>query len=33
VTGVLLAMTYEFGEDDADAYLIGPGFDYVQLNT
>ncbi|HWV11226.1 MAG TPA: outer membrane protein OmpK [Pseudomonas sp.] len=40
VTDVLLAMTYEFGEDDVDAYLIGPGFDlaipgfdYFQLNT
>ncbi len=27
VTDVLLAMTYEFGEDDVESYLIGPGFD------
>lgn len=40
VTDVLLAMTYEFGEDDTESYLIGPavdlaipGFDYFQLNT
>ncbi|OEC33746.1 Nucleoside-specific outer membrane channel protein Tsx [Pseudomonas cuatrocienegasensis] len=40
VTDVLLAMTYEFGEKDTEAYLIGPGFDlaipgfdYFQLNT
>jgi nucleoside-specific outer membrane channel protein Tsx len=24
---VLLATTYEFGEDDVESYLIGPGFD------
>ena len=37
---MLLAATYEFGEDDVEAYLIGPavdlnipGFDYFQLNT
>ncbi len=37
---VLLAATYEFGEDDVDSYLLGPavdlnipGFDYFQLNT
>ncbi|HIQ53398.1 MAG TPA: hypothetical protein EYH51_09065, partial [Pseudomonas pachastrellae] len=35
-----LAATYEFGEDDVEAYLFGlsvdltiPGFDYFQLNT
>lgn len=40
VKDVLLAMTYEFGEDDTESYLIGPGFDlnipgfdYFQLNT
>ncbi|MEX6504063.1 outer membrane protein OmpK [Pseudomonas zhanjiangensis] len=40
VKDVLLAMTYEFGEDDVESYLIGPaidlalpGFDYFQLNT
>ncbi len=40
VKDVLLAATYEFGEDDVEAYLIGPavdlnipGFDYFQLNT
>lgn len=40
VKDVLLAATYEFGEDDVDAYLLGPavdlnlpGFDYFQLNT
>lgn len=27
VKDVLLAMTYEFGEGDTEAYLIGPGFD------
>lgn len=27
VKDVLLAMTYEFGEDDVESYLIGPGFD------
>lgn len=27
VTDVLLAMTYEFGEDEVESYLIGPGFD------
>ncbi|MDM8349734.1 outer membrane protein OmpK [Pseudomonas sp. sp1636] len=27
VSDVLLAMTYEFGEDDVESYLIGPGFD------
>jgi len=27
IKDVLLAMTYEFGEDDVEAYLIGPGFD------
>ena len=39
VTDVLLAATYEFGENDIKAYLIGPGFDlaipgfdYFQLN-
>ncbi|MFJ3369835.1 outer membrane protein OmpK [Pseudomonas sp. NPDC086251] len=39
VKDVLLAMTYEFGEDDTESYLIGPGFDlaipgfdYFQLN-
>ena len=39
VKDVLLAMTYEFGEGDTEAYLIGPGFDldipgfdYFQLN-
>ncbi len=40
VKDLLLAATYEFGEDDVDAYLLGPavdlaipGFDYLQLNT
>ena len=40
IKDVLLATTYEFGEDDVDAYLIGPaldldipGFDFFQLNT
>ncbi|MFI8480772.1 outer membrane protein OmpK [Pseudomonas sp. NPDC078700] len=40
VKDVLLAMTYEFGEDDTESYLIGPGFDlaipgfdYFQINT
>lgn len=40
VKDVLLSATYEFGEDDVDAYLLGPavdlaipGFDYFQLNT
>ena len=39
VTDVLLAATYEFGENDLKSYLIGPGFDlaipgfdYFQLN-
>lgn len=39
VKDILLAMTYEFGEGDTEAYLIGPGFDldipgfdYFQLN-
>ncbi|MES2871274.1 MAG: outer membrane protein OmpK [Pseudomonadota bacterium] len=39
IKDVLLAMTYEFGEGDTEAYLIGPGFDlnvpgfdYFQLN-
>lgn len=39
VKDVLLATTYEFGEGDVEAWLIGPGvdldvpgFDYVQLN-
>ncbi len=39
IKDVLLAMTYENGEDDTEAYLIGPGFDlevpgfnYVTLN-
>ncbi|HKS14048.1 MAG TPA: outer membrane protein OmpK [Pseudomonas sp.] len=27
IKDVLLAMTYEFGEGDTEAYLIGPGFD------
>ena len=27
IKDVLLATTYEFGEDDVDSYLIGPGFD------
>lgn len=37
---VLISATYEFGEDDVDAYLLGPavdlnlpGFDYFQINT
>ena len=37
---MLLAFTYEFGEKDVDAFLLGPvvdldipGFDYFQLNT
>ncbi|WP_372866704.1 outer membrane protein OmpK [Pseudomonas sp.] len=40
IKDVLLAATYEFGEDDTESYLIGPaidlaipGFDYVQINT
>lgn len=40
IKDVLISTTYEFGEDDVDAYLIGPavdldipGFDYFQLNT
>lgn len=40
VTDVLLAATYEFGEDDIKNYLIGPGFDlaipgfdYFQVNV
>lgn len=39
IKDVLLAGTYEFGEGDVEAYLIGPGFDldipgfdYFQLN-
>lgn len=39
ISDVLLAATYEFGEDDVESYLIGPGFDlklpgfdYFQLN-
>lgn len=39
VSDVLLAATYEFGEDDVESYLIGPavdlsipGFDYFNLN-
>ena len=27
VKDVLLAATYEFGEDETEAYLLGPGFD------
>jgi nucleoside-specific outer membrane channel protein Tsx len=27
IKDVLLATTYEFGEDDVESYLIGPGFD------
>lgn len=40
IKDVLLAATYEFGEDDSESYLLGPaidlnipGFDYFQLNT
>lgn len=40
VTDVLLAATYEFGEGDVEAYLLGPaidlnipGFDFFQLNV
>ena len=40
IKDVLLAFTYEFGEDDNESYLIGPavdlaipGFNYFQLNT
>lgn len=40
ISDVLLATTYEFGEDDVESYLIGPGFDlavpgfdYFQLNV
>ncbi|XQE68838.1 outer membrane protein OmpK [Pseudomonas sp. P3C3] len=40
IKDVLLAATYEFGEDDVESYLLGPavdlnipGFDYFQLNT
>ena len=40
VKDVLISATYEFGEDDVDAYLLGPavdlnlpGFDYFQINT
>jgi len=40
IKDVLLAATYEFGEDDVESYLIGPGFDlaipgfdYFQLNA
>jgi len=39
IKDVLLAMTYEYGEGESEAYLIGPGFDlavpgfnYVTLN-
>lgn len=39
IKDVLLAATYEFGEDDVDSYLIGPsvdldipGFDYFLIN-
>ncbi|WP_090243905.1 outer membrane protein OmpK [Pseudomonas guineae] len=39
IKDVLLATTYEFGEDDVESYLIGtgfdlaiPGFDYFSLN-
>lgn len=39
IRDVLLAATYEFGEGDTEAYLLGPGFDlaipgfdYFQLN-
>ncbi|BAP45453.1 hypothetical protein NRB16_19625 [Pseudomonas sp. LJDD11] len=39
IKDVLLASTWEFGDDDVDAYLLGPGFDlavpgfdYFQLN-
>ncbi|MBD8094603.1 hypothetical protein IFT48_31885 [Pseudomonas fluorescens] len=40
IKDVLIAATYEFGEDDRESYLLGPaldlkvpGFDYFQLNT
>jgi len=40
IKDVLLAATYEFGEDDVESYLLGPaidlnipGFDFFQLNT
>ncbi|MBD9425913.1 hypothetical protein IB232_11325 [Pseudomonas sp. PDM15] len=40
IKDLLLAATYEFGEDDVDSYLLGPavdlnvpGFDFFQLNT
>ncbi|QLF94602.1 hypothetical protein HW090_15915 [Pseudomonas sp. ABC1] len=40
IKDVLISATYEFGEKDVDAYLLGPaidlalpGFDYFQLNT
>jgi len=40
ISDVLLAATYEFGEDDVESYLLGPaldlklpGFDFFQLNT
>ncbi|GLK91808.1 outer membrane protein OmpK [Pseudomonas turukhanskensis] len=40
IKDVLLAATYEFGEDDNESYLLGPavdlnipGFDYFQINT
>ena len=40
IKDVLLAATYEFGEDDVESYLLGPGFDlalpgfdYFQLNV
>lgn len=40
VKDVLLAASYEFGEEDTESYLLGPGFDlaipgfdYLQLNV
>ena len=33
ITDVLLAGTYERGRGDIKNYLLGPGFDYLQLNT
>lgn len=40
IKDVLLAATYEFGEDDVESYLLGPavdlaipGFDYFQINS
>lgn len=40
IKDLLLAATYEFGEDDTESYLLGPavdltipGFDYFQINT